>query len=152
MALDRQTLGVVVLRLCLGVFFVFEGLGKIRWFADASILGGQLASWSQAAEPGSIAQAYLTKIAIPGTAVFARIVPLGEIVCGLAMVVGFRTPLFALIAFFMALNFHIASGVLFQYSFLTNGYGLPVLGGTMALALAGGSRTVKKLKNRTAAP
>jgi hypothetical protein len=40
----------------------------------------------------------------------------------------------------MALNFHVASGALFKYSFLTNGYGLPVLGSTLALVFAGGTR------------
>ena len=37
----------------------------------------------------------------------------------------------------MAINYHIAGGSLFKYSFLTNGYGLPVLGGTLALAIGG---------------
>ena len=74
--------------------------------------------------------------------------PLGEIVSGIAMVTGFGTPLFAFVAFFMALNFHVASGALFRYSFLTNGYGLPVLGSTLALAVAGGSRRIKKLKRK----
>ena len=46
----------------------------------------------------------------------------------------------------MALNFHIGSGALFKYSFLTNGYGLPVLGSTLALALAGGGRRATKLR------
>ena len=50
---------------------------------------------------------------------------------------GFWTPLFAFIAFFMALNFQIASGAMFHYSFLSSGYGLPVLGSTLALALGG---------------
>jgi hypothetical protein len=31
----------------------------------------------------------------------------------------------------------VASGVIFRYSYLTNGYGLPVLGGTLALAIGG---------------
>ena len=56
---------------------------------------------------------------------------------GLALVLGFWTPLFAFVAFFMALNFQIASGALFKYSFLTSGYGLPVLGATLALAIGG---------------
>ena len=51
--------------------------------------------------------------------------------------VGFWTPIFAFVAFFMALNFQFASGALFQYSFLTNRYGLPVLGATLALAIGG---------------
>ena len=43
----------------------------------------------------------------------------------------------ALVAVFFAFNFHVAAGTLFHYSFLTNAYGLPVLGGTLALALGG---------------
>ena len=134
------------MRISIGLFFLFEGLGKIRWFSDPSILAGQLNGWLQAAPAHSITHAYLTKIAIPGVAVFARLVPLGEIASGLAMIFGVWTPLFAFIAFFMALNFHLGSGVLFKYSFLTNGYGLPVLGGTLALALAGGGRKATKLR------
>jgi len=139
MAVDRSRLGLTVLRVCIGVFFVFEGLGKIRWFTNSSILTSTLADWSHAAAPGSMAHLYLERIAIPGVAVFARLVPLGEITCGVALIAGFMTPVFAFIAFFMALNFQIASGAVFKYSFLTSGYGLPVLGSTLALTLAGGS-------------
>ena len=39
----------------------------------------------------------------------------------------------------MALNFQIASGAVFRYSFLSSGYGLPVLGSTVA-PMFGGSR------------
>jgi hypothetical protein len=54
-----------------------------------------------------------------------------------ALILGIWTPVFAFIAFFMALNFQLASGALFKYSFLSSGYGLPVLGGTLALTLGG---------------
>ena len=37
----------------------------------------------------------------------------------------------------MVLNFHFAMGVLLQYSYLWNGYGPPVLGGLLALAIGG---------------
>jgi hypothetical protein len=71
-----------------------------------------------------------------------------------ALVAGVWTPLFALVAFFMALNFQFASGALFKYAFLTSGYGLPVLGSTLALAFGGvrlpwslgGSRPARSLK------
>ena len=137
MAIDRQGTGLALLRICIGIFFVFESLGKIRWFMDTSQLAGMLASWSQAAAPGSVNHWYLDRIALPGVAIFARLVPLGELISGLALVLGFWTPFFAFVAFFMALNFQIASGVVFKYSFLTSGYGLPVLGATLALALGG---------------
>src|SRR5438477_12923985 len=137
MAIDRQGTGLTLLRICIGTFFVFEGLGKIRWFLDASSLAGMFSTWSQAAAPGSVSHWYLQHVAVPGLQVFARLVPLGEMTSGLALVLGVWTPLFAVVAFLMALNFQIASGAVFKYSFLTSGYGLPVLGATLALALGG---------------
>jgi len=150
MAIDRPRLGLTVLRICIGFFFIFEGIGKIRWLTDSSILAAQFADWSQTAPSGSLMQMYLQRVAVPGVAIFARLVPLGELSCGMALVAGFWTPLAAFLAFFMALNFQIASGALFKYSFLTSGYGLPVLGSTLALALAGtGQARIKKSKPKT---
>jgi uncharacterized membrane protein YphA (DoxX/SURF4 family) len=137
MAIDRQGTGLAVLRICIGVFFIFESFLKIRWLTDPSMLAGQFATWSSAAAAGSVNAWYLQRIAVPGGALFARLVPLGEFATGLALVLGFWTPLFAFAGFFMALNFQIASGAIFKYSFLTSGYGLPVLGSTLALALGG---------------
>jgi uncharacterized membrane protein YphA (DoxX/SURF4 family) len=139
MAVDRPRLGLTVLRICIGIFFICEGLGKIRWLIDSSILTSTFAEWSRGAASGSIAHMYLERVAVPGAPIFARLVPLGEITSGIALVAGFMTPVFAFVAFFMALNFQIASGAVFKYSFLTSGYGLPVLGSTLALTLAGGS-------------
>jgi len=137
MAIDRHATGLTILRIFLGVFFLFEGLGKLRWFVDASILVAQLVGWRQALASGSISARYLDQVAIPYAGVFARLVPIGEISCGIAMIGGLWTPIFAFAAFFMVMNFHLASGAIFRYSFLTNGFGLPVLGGTLALAVGG---------------
>jgi uncharacterized membrane protein YphA (DoxX/SURF4 family) len=137
MAIDRQGTGLGILRICIGVFFLFEGIGKIRWLTDPSLLAGQLAGWVQAVSAGSWSHVYLERVAIPHSSLFARLVPLGEMASGLALITGVWTPLFALIAFFMALNFQFASGALFKYSILTSGYGLPVLGSTLALAVGG---------------
>ena len=137
MAFDRQGYGLTLARMMIGVFFFFEGIGKYRWFVDSSILAGQLAGWLQAAPAGSVTQWYLLHVCIPGTAVFARLVPISEIGVGLALIGGLWTPLVALLAFALALNFHVASGVIFRHGFLTNGYGLPVLGSTLALAIGG---------------
>jgi uncharacterized membrane protein YphA (DoxX/SURF4 family) len=135
MAIDRQAAGYTILRISIGTFFLFEGLGKFRWFGDPSILGGQLNEWLESVPRSSLSHAYLQRFAIPGVTYFARLVPLGEMTSGLAMILGAWTPFFALIAFLMALNFEFASGLIFRYSFLTNGYGFPVLGSTLALAV-----------------
>ncbi len=137
MAIDRQGTGLAIMRVCIGIFFIFEGFGKIRWFTDTSLLAGQLAGWSQAVPAGSWSQMYLERVAMPYATIFARLVPLGEITSGAAMVAGFWTPFFALVAFFMALNFQFANGALFKFSILTSGYGPPVLGATLALAVGG---------------
>ena len=135
MAMDRQGTGLSLLRVCIGVFFIFEAVGKFSWFADPSILARQLDGWLHGVAAGSPSHIFLERVAVPYAAVFARLVPLGELSSGTALLVGFWTPLFAFIAFFMALNFQIASGAVARLSFLTSGYGLPVLGSTLALAI-----------------
>jgi uncharacterized membrane protein YphA (DoxX/SURF4 family) len=137
MAIDRQGTGLTVLRVCLGVFFLFEGIGKIPWLLNSGILAGRFHSWLSDPTLGATGRWYLEHVAIPGTAVFARLVPLGELTAGLALIVGFWTPLAAFLAFFMVMNIHVASGALFKYAFLTNGYGLPVVGATLGLAIGG---------------
>jgi uncharacterized membrane protein YphA (DoxX/SURF4 family) len=140
MAIDRQGIGLTIVRMFLGVFFIFMGVRKYQWFFDTSILADQFNGWLEASPPGTISHWYLEHIAVPGLAAFARLVPLGELASGVALLIGFWTPIFALIAFFMVLNFAVASGVIFTYGYLTNGYGLPVLGSTLGLAV-GGVRT-----------
>jgi uncharacterized membrane protein YphA (DoxX/SURF4 family) len=137
MAIDRQGTGLVIVRICLGVFFVFSAFNKLRWLMDSSILGSQFTLWLQNAAPGSISQSYLQRFAIPGAAVLARLVPIGEFICGLALLVGFWTPIFALLAFLVVLNYHVASGAIFHLSFLASPSGLPVLGSTLGLAMGG---------------
>jgi uncharacterized membrane protein YphA (DoxX/SURF4 family) len=137
MAIDRQGTGLAVLRVAIGIFFLFEGFGKIRWLTHPTLLADQLAAWAQAVPGNSWSHAYLQRLAIPYAATFARLVPLGEMASGIALILGLWPSLFALIAFFMALNFQFASGALFKYSILTSGYALPVLGSTLALVIGG---------------
>src|SRR5690242_15896030 len=110
MAFNRQGTGLMVVRVCLGVFLIAEGLSKVRWLFNSSILAGTLNEWLQAAAYGSATRWYLEHVAIPGTVVFARLVPVGELACGFALLFGMWTTLFASLAFLMVLNFHLASG------------------------------------------
>jgi len=136
MAIDRQGTGLAVLRILLGIFFLSQGLTKLRWFIDPSILSAQLSNWQQTVPPASYSAQYL-QMAVPHVAAFARLVPIDELACGASMILGVWTPVFSLIAFLMTLSFHLASGALFHLNFLANGFGFPVLGGTLALVLGG---------------
>lgn len=136
MALDRQGLGLTAVRFSVGLFFIAEGLTRYRWISDSTILAGRLGGWLEASVPGSATRWYLERV-IPTTGVLSRVVPIGEALSGLALLVGFWTPFFAFLVFLLALNFHIASGSLFKWSFLARGDGLPVLGSTLALTIGG---------------
>ena len=135
MAVNPSARGLTALRLFLGVFFLFEGIGKIGWLMDPSPLTTQLTGYLQGANQWN--RAYLETVCLPGAAVFARLVLFGELATGVSFLLGAYTRYAAIAALLMVLNIHFASGALFQYRFLTNGYGLPVLGGLLALALGG---------------
>jgi uncharacterized membrane protein YphA (DoxX/SURF4 family) len=132
-----QAWGLTTLRLCLGVFFLFEAISKVGWFTSSAVLRSRLTEWVETVP--AISRAYINNVCLPGAEVFARLVPLGEFAVATALLLGGYTRLAAGLALLMVLNFHFASGVMFQYSYLTNGYGLPVLGGLLALAFGGTS-------------
>ncbi len=125
--------GLTVLRICLGIFFLAESASKHGWFMNPGALAGQLNGWLQNPHPWS--RWYLETVVLAAVPVFARLVPLAELATGVALVAGFWTRLAAALAFLMVLNFHVASSLLFQYRFLSSGYGLPVLGSLLALAI-----------------
>jgi uncharacterized membrane protein YphA (DoxX/SURF4 family) len=121
----------------LGTFLIFMAVDKIEWLMDGGFLVRRLQEWRGIARP--LARWYLDTIAIPGAPVFARVVVIAELTAGSALVLGIKVRLAAALALLMVLNFHIASDVIFRYDYLINAYGLPVVGGLLALAV-GGSR------------
>ena len=127
-----------ILSLALGVFLIFMSLDKIRWLTDGSILLRRLHEWRGMAGP--MARWYLDTVAIPGAPLLARVVVLAEMAAGTALILGTRVRLAAALAFLMVLNFHFAADLIFHYSYLINAYGLPILGGLLALAVGGGTR------------
>jgi uncharacterized membrane protein YphA (DoxX/SURF4 family) len=131
-----SALGVplVVLRVSLGVFMIAKGLDKLAWFLHPNILAVKLNAFLAKATP---ANRWWVTLLIPGVAVFARLVPLGELASGASLILGRFTRLAAILAFLMILNFHLATGALFRADFLSDGQAFPVLGGLLAIALAG---------------
>lgn len=133
MAASPQARGLRVLSVLLGVFFLFEGISKIGWLTDPSPLTARLTGFLQNANAWN--RGYLESVCIPWASLFARLVLLGELATGLSLVTGVWARYAAAVAFLMVMNIHFASGLLFQYGFLTNGYGFPVVGGLLALAI-----------------
>ena len=131
-----QGAGLMLIRVAVGVFLLFQGLEKLSWLLDAGPLAGRLADWLKTATPAS--RWYLERL-LPATPLFARLVPLGEICAGVALVLGFWTRLVAGLAFLIVLNYQVADGAILRYSFVTQPNALPVLGALLGLAI-GGSR------------
>ncbi len=127
--------GLRALALMLGVFFIFNGLDKLAWFADSGILAERLDGWLQNAAPST--RWYLEAVAAPGIPVFARLVPLAELAAGLGLILGFWTRLVAVLALLMVMNYHFGRGFFYEWEFLIDGTGLPLLGGLLALSLGG---------------
>jgi uncharacterized membrane protein YphA (DoxX/SURF4 family) len=122
-----------VLSIVMGAFLVLMALSKTGWMSDSGPLTDELWGWRESAP--ALSGWYLDTVAIPGAPLFARVVPIGELLTGAALLVGFRARLAATVALLMVLNFHFAMGILFQFAYLTNGYGPPVVGSLAALAL-----------------
>lgn len=129
--------GLRVLGVMLGVFFIFNGLDKLAWFADSGLLAQRLEEWMRDAAPTT--RWYIETVAVPGVPLFARLVPLAELSTGVALILGFWTRVVAVLAFLMVANFHVARGFFYEWELLMDGTGFPVLGGLLALAI-GGSR------------
>ena len=127
--------GLRALAVFMGLFLLFMGLDKTGWLTDDGMLRPELERWRGLAPAAS--RWYLELVAIPGAPLFARLVLLGELATGTSLILGYRVRLAATVALLMVLNFHFASGIIFTSGYVTNGYGLPVLGSLLALALGG---------------
>ena len=126
-----------VLSLALGVFFFFMALDKRTWIGQPDLLATQLTGWLANAPAPS--RWYLETIAIPGARMFAPLVLAGEFAVALALLAGVWVRPAAVAGMFMVVNFHFAMGVMLSWAYLWNGYGPPVLGGLLALAIGGAS-------------
>ena len=126
-------LGLRVMALLLGVFFLAQGLNKLPWLLDSALLSDRFATWERDAPPS--VRWYIDTIARPGAPLFARLVPLAELASGAALVIGFWPRLVAALACVMVLNFHFALGTFFEREALRDPALLPVVGGLLALAI-----------------
>ena len=101
------TVFLALLRIAAGVSLILAGLTKLSWFQSSAALQQTLAKWSAGASTPMVAR-YLS-VVTQHVGLFARLVVLGELGLGALLLVGFLTPLAALLAFLMVLNFSVAS-------------------------------------------
>lgn len=141
-----QIVALLLLRVFLGVFMFFFGLDKASWLFDATPLVTQLASWLPDAPPAS--RWYLERI-IPGAPVFARLIPLGTMLSGLALALGFWTRIAAAISLVLVLSLQLGAASMFRYAYLMDANGLPLVGGLLALVIGGEARGKEKRRPKS---
>jgi uncharacterized membrane protein YphA (DoxX/SURF4 family) len=133
----RHAVALRLLTIGLGVFFLAMSYNKVAWVGDPAQLTLRFDRWLPNASP--YARVYLQAVAIPGGAVFARIVPIAELLTALSMFTGVYTNIAAMAALFMILNFHTATSSFSSIEFLRDGTGPPMIAALFAVAMAGRS-------------
>jgi len=107
---------LALLRIAAGASLLSSGLQKLSWFGSTSSLDQTLADW--AAHPANAAVAKYLALVTSHHGLCARLVVLGELGLGALLLVGFLTPLAALLAFVMVLQFQLASGQIFALGYV----------------------------------
>ena len=99
---------VAALRIYAGIFFTYNGFGKVRRdnFADGMVgfLNGRADSSPE------FYRSFVETIVIPNKALFANLVAFGELFIGLALILGLATRYAAVAGALLVTNFWLAKG------------------------------------------
>lgn len=99
---------IVMLRIYTGLFFAWNGFGKLRRDNFADGMEGFLGA--QAERSFEFYRSFIETIVIPNKAVFASLVSWGEMAIGVAMILGLATRYAAVAGAIMVVNFWFAKG------------------------------------------
>jgi uncharacterized membrane protein YphA (DoxX/SURF4 family) len=115
---------LALLRIAAGVSLFAAGLHKLQWFTHPP-LDQRFLEWSQ--HPANAMVAKYLHFVSNHPSILSRMVVMGELGLGLLLIIGFLTPLAALLAFFMVLNFQFGGGSMFSLNYITGQSGLAYL-------------------------
>jgi thiosulfate dehydrogenase [quinone] large subunit len=118
-------------RIAIGLFFLAQGLNKLEWYSSSEFLRTSLDRYAQS--PPALTSFYQKHVAYPGIEAWSRMIPTGEMLIGVALIVGLLTQPTLIIAVLLVLNFHLANGNLFSSQFLSNPYALVLLSSLVVL-------------------
>jgi len=122
---------IAFLRIVVGIFFLGQGLNKLDWYTSSEFLRTSLDRYSLNAP--SITIWYQSHVAYPGIEAWSRMIPTGEMLIGAALLLGLLTRPTLMIAIVLVVNYHLTSGSLFSYTFVTNPFALLLLSNLFVL-------------------
>ena len=103
-----RTWPIVLLRVYTGVFFLYYGIRKVANPNFADGLGGFVTS--QLDQSVAFYRPFLENVVLPYKGTFAVLVGFGELLMGLALILGLATRYAAFAGAFLVLNFWLAKG------------------------------------------
>ena len=118
-------------RIAVGLFFLAQGLNKLDWYSSSDFLRTSLDRYAQS--PPALTSFYQKHVAYPGIEAWSRMIPTGEMLIGVALILGLLTQPTLIIAMMLVLNFHFANGNLFSTQFFSNPYALVLLSSLVVL-------------------
>jgi uncharacterized membrane protein YphA (DoxX/SURF4 family) len=131
------TVFVALMRIAAGAALVLAGLQKLAWFSSPVPLQQTFAKFQAGAANPMVAK-YVAFVA-PHAGVLSKVVVLGELGLGTLLVVGFLTPVAALLAFIMTLQFYFAASLPFTKAFYMMGSSVFLLSFLVIFAGRGGT-------------
>jgi uncharacterized membrane protein YphA (DoxX/SURF4 family) len=132
---------IVILRLAVGLFFVYLGYTKIQtgWLTSSERLEKSLSNFEQNARPGS--RWYIEHVGKPWVDLWSRLITLGETALGISLILGLLVRLSTFVGILVVLNFHLTNGTLFSISFLGNASAILLVASLLVLFLLRAGRT-----------
>ena len=116
---------LALLRIAAGVSLLLAGLGKLSWFGSAQPLQATFSDWMAKGHSPLIVK--YVGFMQPHATALARVVVLGELGLGALLIIGFLTPIAAVLAFLVVLQFHFASGAWLAKTYVAPSGGLVYL-------------------------
>ena len=111
---------ILILRLAVGIFFLYLGYTKIQngWLSSSEHLQRSLANYEQNASP--VSKWFIERVAKPGVDIWSKLIALGETALGLSLILGLLVRVSTLVGIIMVFIFHLTNGTLFSLGFFGN--------------------------------
>jgi uncharacterized membrane protein YphA (DoxX/SURF4 family) len=122
---------IAFFRIAVGIFFLSQGLTKLEWLSSSEFLKTNLERFAVNANPVTIS--YHHYIAQPGIEAWTRLIPTGEILLGVSLILGLMTRTSLIAALGLVANYHITNGKLFSTQFFSDPHALLLLASLLML-------------------
>lgn len=122
---------IAFFRIAVGIFFLSQGLTKLEWLSSSEFLKTNLERFALNAHPVTLW--YHHYIAQPGIEAWTRLIPTGEILLGVSLILGLLTRTSLIAALALVVNYHITNGKLFSTQFFSDPHALLLLASLLML-------------------